>query len=164
MVGVNQGFLKPSNKLLAAEVDSLAKSDPGRRFGLIPKSNQIEDGFREITFLDLSRAVNATSWWVEKHIGRPNKGETIAYMGNNDVRYILFMLASHKLGYTVCSYLVSVCSLETYQEYRSSFHPLDCQMKPTLMYSARQTPPSCCSVMRRSTEYWNSKSTWPSIL
>lgn len=109
MVGMNQNFLEPSTKLLAAEVDSLAKSDPGRRFGLIPKSNRIEDGFREITFLDLSRAVNATSWWIEKYIGRPIKGETIAYMGNNDVRYILFMLASHKLGYTVSSsYTVSV--------------------------------------------------------
>ncbi|KAJ5897984.1 hypothetical protein N7504_008272 [Penicillium tannophilum] len=101
MVGIDQTVLKPSTKLLAAEVDSLAKSDPGRRFGLIPKSNQIEDGFREITFLELSRAVNATSWWIETHIGRPTKGETIAYMGNNDVRYILFMLASHKLGYTI---------------------------------------------------------------
>ncbi|KAJ5636075.1 NRPS-like enzyme [Penicillium longicatenatum] len=100
MVGVSQATFKPSNKLLAAEVDFLAKSDPGRRFGLIPKSNRIEDGFREISFLELSRAVNATSWWIEKQIGRPKKRETIAYMGNNDARYILFMLASHKLGYT----------------------------------------------------------------
>lgn len=134
MVGIDQTFLKPSTKLLAAEVDSLAKSDPGRRFGLIPKSNQIEDGFREITFLELSRAVNATSWWIEAHIGRPTKGETIAYMGNNDVRYILFMLASHKSGYTVSNiYIVSVYCREAKHEYRYSFLPLDCRMKLTLM-------------------------------
>ncbi|KAJ5945718.1 NRPS-like enzyme [Penicillium verhagenii] len=101
MVGVANAFLKPSRKLLAAEVDLLAKSDPGRRFGLIPRSGQIEDGFREITFRDLARAVNAMSWWMEKNIGKPTQGETISYLGNNDVRYIVFMLASHKLGYTI---------------------------------------------------------------
>jgi len=101
MVSVKHPFPGLSKKLLAAEVDAFAKNDPGRRFGLIPKSVQVEDGFREITFRDLSRAVNATAWWIEKYIGKPTQEDTIAYLANNDIRYIIVMLAAHKLGYTV---------------------------------------------------------------
>lgn len=87
-------------RLLAAHVDAIAVMSPTRLFGLIPNGAHTAAGFREVTFEDLSRAVNVMAWWLKKHFGE-SKNETIAYIGNNDVRYIVLMLASHKTSYTV---------------------------------------------------------------
>ncbi|PYI36626.1 NRPS-like enzyme [Aspergillus indologenus CBS 114.80] len=104
MVGVvnsaPEGFNAP-RRLLVTQVDTIAKHSPNRRFGLIPNGTEVDQGFREVTFRDLSQAVNAMSWWIDDTLGKPQSGEKIAYLGNNDVRYIIFMLACHKTGYTI---------------------------------------------------------------
>lgn len=89
---------EPGKRLLAQYVDYLAMADPSRRFALIPRSEDVNDGFREVTVHDIARAANSMSWWIEKHLGPPTEEETIAYMGNNDIRYIIFILASNKTG------------------------------------------------------------------
>ncbi|RAH64512.1 putative NRPS-like enzyme [Aspergillus aculeatinus CBS 121060] len=104
MVGVANpapGSFKAPGRLLVTQVDTITKHSPTRRFGLIPNGTEVEQGFRDMTFRDLSRAVNAMSWWIDGTLGRPQPGERIAYLGNNDVRYIIFMLACHKTGYTI---------------------------------------------------------------
>lgn len=92
---------KAQKRLLVTEVDTIAKTFPSRRFALVPNGTEVEDGFREVTFLDLSRAVDAMSWWIIKNLGQPKESERIAYVGNNDIRYAIFMLACQKTGYTV---------------------------------------------------------------
>ncbi|RLL93364.1 hypothetical protein CFD26_101118 [Aspergillus turcosus] len=102
MVGVIESeTVNPPQRLLATVVDSLAIECPTRRFCLIPNGTEVHQGFREVTFKDLCRAVNTVSWWMEKHLGSSIKGETIAYLGSNDIRYIILMLASHKTGCTI---------------------------------------------------------------
>ncbi|KAF7154930.1 hypothetical protein CNMCM5623_003188 [Aspergillus felis] len=104
MVGVidnDSATVNPPQRLLASVVDSLAIECPMRRFSLIPNGTEVHQGFREVTFKDLCRAVNTVSWWMEKHLGSSIKGETIAYLGSNDIRYIILMLASHKTGCTI---------------------------------------------------------------
>ncbi|KAF4201232.1 hypothetical protein CNMCM8927_001880 [Aspergillus lentulus] len=93
--------VEPPRRLLAAVVDSLAIECPTRRFCLIPNGTEVHQGFREVTLKELCRAVNTMSWWMEKHLGSSVKGETIAYLGSNDIRYIILMLASHKTGCTI---------------------------------------------------------------
>ncbi|KAJ5715826.1 NRPS-like enzyme [Penicillium malachiteum] len=95
-----QVFQAPK-RLLVTLVDKLAKTYPKQRFGLIPNGTEIEDGFREITFLHLSQAVNAASWWILKNMGESKDGGRFAYIGNNDIRYIILMLAAHKTNYTI---------------------------------------------------------------
>nr|WEH02129.1 carboxylic acid reductase [Expression vector JGI_C3] len=92
---------KPPQRLLATVVDSLALECPTRRFCLIPNGKDVHQGFREVTFRDLCCAVNRMSWWMEKHLASSVKGATIAYLGSNDIRYIILMLASHKTGCTI---------------------------------------------------------------
>jgi acyl-coenzyme A synthetase/AMP-(fatty) acid ligase len=92
---------EPPRRLLTTLVDSLAIECPTRRFCLIPNGTEVHQGFREVTINDLCRAVNTMSWWIEKHLGSSVKGETITYLGSNDIRYIILMLASHKTGCTV---------------------------------------------------------------
>jgi acyl-CoA synthetase (AMP-forming)/AMP-acid ligase II len=104
MVGVidnESEMVEPPRRLLATLVDSLAIECPTRRFCLIPNGTEIHQGFREVTFNDLCRAVNTMSWWMAKHLGSSVEGETIAYLGSNDIRYIILMLASHKTGCTI---------------------------------------------------------------
>ncbi|PWY68472.1 acetyl-CoA synthetase-like protein [Aspergillus heteromorphus CBS 117.55] len=102
------GAFKAPGRLLVTQVDAVAERSPTRRFGLIPNGTEVENGFREVTFQDLSRAVDAMAWWIVEALGMPTtKEETIAYLGNNDVRYIVFILACHKLGYTTaCTHLL----------------------------------------------------------
>ncbi|KAL4966026.1 putative NRPS-like enzyme [Aspergillus stella-maris] len=85
----------PGKRLLANIVDDLALSNPTQKMGVIPS----KDGIKTVTARELSDAVHATAWWIEKHIGKATKQETIAYMGANDIRYIIFVLAAHKTGY-----------------------------------------------------------------
>jgi acyl-coenzyme A synthetase/AMP-(fatty) acid ligase len=92
---------KARKRLLVTEVDTVAKEFPTRRFGLIPNGTEVEHGFREVTFQDLSRAVDAMSWWIRDNLGPSKESESIAYVGNNDIRYAIFMLACHKTGYKV---------------------------------------------------------------
>ncbi|KAJ5786433.1 NRPS-like enzyme [Penicillium pulvis] len=80
-------------------VDHRARSAPSDLVGLIPKGSDVADGYQELTFDGLARAVDACAHWIEKHVGRAQHPETIAYMGSNDVRYLFLILACHKTGY-----------------------------------------------------------------
>ncbi|KAJ5524162.1 NRPS-like enzyme [Penicillium frequentans] len=80
-------------------VDHRARSAPSELVGLIPKSSDVADGYQELTSDGLARAVDACAHWIEKHVGCAKRPETIAYMGSNDVRYLILILACHKTGY-----------------------------------------------------------------
>ncbi|KAJ5130112.1 uncharacterized protein N7515_006151 [Penicillium bovifimosum] len=86
-------------RLLATTVDSRAAATPSQRFAVIPQGSETSNGFREISIKDLAQAVNAMSWWIESTIGPATSRETLAYMGGNDIRYFIFLLACQKTGY-----------------------------------------------------------------
>ncbi|EPS28358.1 hypothetical protein PDE_03304 [Penicillium oxalicum 114-2] len=87
--------ITPRQRLLATIVDGLASSSPTMGICVIP----MDDGFKPVTALDLSDSVNAMAWWIEEHIGKVDQPETIAFMGANDIRYLVFVLACHKTGF-----------------------------------------------------------------
>jgi hypothetical protein len=93
-------------RLAAALLDDLSKRAPERRFGLIPNSQKVSDGFREVTIGDLAQAVNYTSWWIEKTLSRKTKSQTVSYMAANDIRYGIFVLACNKTGYNVRGFVL----------------------------------------------------------
>ncbi|GAD93051.1 hypothetical protein PVAR5_1651 [Paecilomyces variotii No. 5] len=80
-------------------VDDLAENAPDKRFAVIPRGPELTDGFRDLSMKDLAQAVNFMSWWIEDTIGPARSSETLAYLGSNDVRYFVFMLACQKTGY-----------------------------------------------------------------
>jgi hypothetical protein len=44
------------------------------------------------------------AWWIEENVGKPTVGdgrETMVYIGPNDLRYGILVLASIVTGYTV---------------------------------------------------------------
>ncbi|KAL4894587.1 hypothetical protein BDV59DRAFT_200924 [Aspergillus ambiguus] len=93
--------MEPTGKrLLSRIVDDAAQRDPERLFAVIPRGLNVSDGFQNLTMRELAHAVNSACWWIEKTLG-PTKfsKERLAYVGTNDVRYCVFILACQKLGY-----------------------------------------------------------------
>jgi len=52
----------PGKRLVITALEDLSEKDPGRKFATIPKGPEISDGFRDITMIELSHAVNYTAW------------------------------------------------------------------------------------------------------
>ncbi|KAL9583857.1 MAG: hypothetical protein Q9212_002475, partial [Teloschistes hypoglaucus] len=88
-------------RLLPALVDQLAKDRPDDLFALVPKSNDLNDGFHNITLRDFATCINSVAFWLEDKIGKSTSFETIAYIGPFDPRYFILALASTKVGYKV---------------------------------------------------------------
>ncbi|KAJ5084373.1 hypothetical protein NUU61_008952 [Penicillium alfredii] len=92
--------MEPQGKrLLAAIVDDNARRNPDRRLAVIPRGPELADGFQDLFIKDLARAVNFLCGWIERTVGPTHSQETLAYVGSNDVRYCVFILACQKLGY-----------------------------------------------------------------
>jgi hypothetical protein len=68
-------------------------------FVSIPLTTRIQDGFRDITFEEISCA-----WWIEANIGRNDTFKTINYVGPQDLRYIILLFAVIKTGFQVNAY------------------------------------------------------------
>ncbi|KAK3332836.1 hypothetical protein B0T19DRAFT_457824 [Cercophora scortea] len=89
-------------------VDTLADEVPDNVWVKVPLSSLDSDGPEEeelvwdnVTWRQLSRAVDAMAHWIDQHLGSPaTKSETVAYMGVNDIRYAIVILATLKTGYT----------------------------------------------------------------
>ncbi|KAL6699266.1 hypothetical protein J3F84DRAFT_247292 [Trichoderma pleuroticola] len=87
-------------RLLVNIVDEYAACDPQRVFIYQPFSSNLEDGYRPITFRDVSNAVNHLAGELlrqaEGNISQRDCFPTVAYIGPSDVRYIIVMLACIK--------------------------------------------------------------------
>ncbi|CAI7614800.1 unnamed protein product [Penicillium glandicola] len=86
-------------RLLATTVDGRAETNPSQLFAIISQGSEIRNGFQDLSIKDLAQAVNFMCWWIESVIGPTQSPETLAYMGSNDVRYFIFILACQKTGY-----------------------------------------------------------------
>ena len=89
------------SRLLPQVVDELAFSDPHRIYGTFPQSSDLSSGFRDVTMLEMSQAIDRAAHWLEGVVGRSTQFETIAYMGLSDLRYAIIFLAAVKCGYKV---------------------------------------------------------------
>lgn len=97
-VGAN---LAPGRRLLLHILEHTAQTDPERVYASIPLTDHPKDGYRDVTFLDLSRAVNQATSWLETKFGRSSTFETLAYIGPPDIRYFILVLAASHIGYKV---------------------------------------------------------------
>jgi acyl-CoA synthetase (AMP-forming)/AMP-acid ligase II len=89
----------PGKRLLNDLIDEIAILDEDRIFASIPVSDDPIDGFVDLTYGKLAVAIDRTAWWLQKAMrGRPRL-ETFAYLGRNDLRYPLLILAAIKTHY-----------------------------------------------------------------
>ncbi|KAG5928420.1 putative NRPS-like protein biosynthetic cluster [Claviceps sorghi] len=101
---VAKGTLKQQSKytprLFPVVVDQIASSEPGQPYIYQPKSSQLEDGWAPITFGELANAVNHVAHLMAGTVKRESKDKfpTLVYVGPNDVRTAIVLLAAVKAG------------------------------------------------------------------
>ncbi|KAL7953326.1 hypothetical protein V8C34DRAFT_321272 [Trichoderma compactum] len=87
-------------RLLVNIVDEYAACDAQRVFIYQPFSSNLEDGYRSITFKDVSNAVNHLAGELlrqaQEDVSQKDCFPTVAYIGPSDIRYIITMLACIK--------------------------------------------------------------------
>lgn len=91
-------------QLIPGAVDYRSENDPNRPYAVLPNGDSLRDGFFTLTYRDLAKAVDATAWWLDDVLGETPTAEsfpTIPYVGMNDFRYVLLLMALLKTGRTV---------------------------------------------------------------
>jgi acyl-CoA synthetase (AMP-forming)/AMP-acid ligase II len=94
------------DELLPNTLFKLAAQYPDLTYSEYPRSKDVADGFRKITYEEVANAVHAVAWWIEENVGKPavdDGSETLVYMGPSDLRYTVLVLGSVMVGYKVCS-------------------------------------------------------------
>lgn len=92
---------KYGQRLLVNIVDERAQQEPDREWVSVPRSSDPKDGWKKITYKQAANAVNRVAHKLVTLTGRPAEGEfrTVAFIGPNDVRYLVFALGAVKAGY-----------------------------------------------------------------
>lgn len=76
------GGLSPfADRLITRRVDELAAAQPFRTWVTVPATDDVHGEWRDITFHELSQAVDGMARWIEKTIGAGTARETVAYLG-----------------------------------------------------------------------------------
>lgn len=89
------------HRLIPQLIDERAKINPHGSVWSIPKSSNLADGFGDISYGQVARAINKTAWWIDERIGKSTTFENLAYIGPPDLRYSIFTIAAQKTGHTV---------------------------------------------------------------
>jgi acyl-coenzyme A synthetase/AMP-(fatty) acid ligase len=88
-------------RLLPCVVDERAAQGHPRPYASIPRTADINDGYRDISYETFASAINRCAEWLRARFGEPEVEETIAYAGPSDLRYNILALAAVKSGYVV---------------------------------------------------------------
>lgn len=90
-------------RLIPHIIDDFAQNEPNREAFQIPRSANVQDGWKVVTFKEFANAVNHAAHRITEICGKPENGTfpTIAYIGPNDARYVVMMVGAIKAGYKV---------------------------------------------------------------
>lgn len=91
----------PCERLLSEIVESRAAAQPQAIFAKVPRNNAYANGYRDVTNSALLTAIDHVAALVISTFGPSKNFERIAYLGLNDLRYTVVLLAGIKTGYTM---------------------------------------------------------------
>jgi acyl-CoA synthetase (AMP-forming)/AMP-acid ligase II len=88
---------------LARVIDDVASETPSRPFAFVPCSQDPRDGWKAVSFKMVANAINFVAHRMTREL-EPNLSSngtfpTVAYVGPNDLRYFILMVACLKVGY-----------------------------------------------------------------
>lgn len=72
---------EPASSVLPRAVEYLAASHPDSTWISSPKDSDLALGWQDITYRDLSHAVDAAAVWVEEHLGVGTGDQVVSYIG-----------------------------------------------------------------------------------
>jgi acyl-CoA synthetase (AMP-forming)/AMP-acid ligase II len=145
-MGISSAAQVPDSKqLLPSIYEARAKRNPHGVFTKFPvSSTSYDSGFRSVTHLQALNAINHVAWAIEKSFGKSQSFETIAYLGPNDPRSHIVLIAGIKLGYKVCP-LPDLPQQHPKASFkRHSFHHLEIPRQPFPHSSINSSAPSSC--------------------
>ena len=87
--------------LIAAAVDELAKTQPDKRFALVPERVDSTEGAKDVTWAKFRRSVDKAAAWIEAEFGPAAPGNpSLGFLATPfDFRYCIFIIAAIKTGY-----------------------------------------------------------------
>lgn len=89
-------------RLMMTIIDDVSESDPQRCFMSIPRSSDVKDGLRDVSYASMARAINQCAWWMEGLLGKGADFPTIAtYLSPMDFRHVILIFGAIKAGYKV---------------------------------------------------------------
>ncbi|KAJ5326865.1 hypothetical protein MYU51_001535 [Penicillium brevicompactum] len=89
----------PGKRTIATVLDKLAREHPTRLVCKAPKGPRVANGFSSLDIGTLSKAVDSTAWLITESFGTPEKDEVLLYLGDSDIRYLVFVVACQKAGF-----------------------------------------------------------------
>ncbi|KAL8971945.1 MAG: hypothetical protein Q9183_000808 [Haloplaca sp. 2 TL-2023] len=117
-----------NKQLLNNIVDGTARTRPSAVYAEVPRSFQSYDsGYRKITYRALANAVNGVAWWLEQELGHGQDHQTLAYLGPNDMAYVMIILGAVKAGYKI----LVISPRNTVQDHISLFKETECRVMLT---------------------------------
>ena len=85
------------HRLLHVTIDEIAEETPDRTWASIPKSNNLSEGYRDVSFAMFANAINRLSWFLKSNLGPGlTRFRTVAYIGLPDMRYHVMSMAAAK--------------------------------------------------------------------
>ena len=84
----------PSPFVCTKAVEHRAAKDPDRAWVLMPKTDNLQEGYFIVTYVQLANAVDKVSWWLDENL--PPQNKTLIYQGPNDVRWAFILFAAQK--------------------------------------------------------------------
>lgn len=89
-------------RLIPHIIDFYSHHEPDRFFAAISTSESVANGFRDVTMKAMAGAVNNMARWLDGTLSMVSKKHrTLAYIGVNDLRYMIVLLAAMKCGWRV---------------------------------------------------------------
>ncbi|KAF5010120.1 hypothetical protein FDECE_3706 [Fusarium decemcellulare] len=90
-------------RLLPHLVDEVAHDQPERILYEFPTSTDLNQPWLRITARQFANSINRAAHWLESVLGRAAGDDTppIGYVGPQDLRYLIFVVAAIKAGYVV---------------------------------------------------------------
>lgn len=83
-------------------VDERAAENYQRPIASIPRSSNVKEGYRDISYAAFSNAINRCANWIWMTIGTSSTFEPLVYLAPNDFRYQILAMAAIKTGHVVC--------------------------------------------------------------
>ncbi|WYZ39099.1 hypothetical protein EsH8_III_001013 [Colletotrichum jinshuiense] len=113
-------------RLIPQIIDEIAQSEPNREFLSVPRSSNPKDGWKPITFKQIANAVNRIAQRIIDKRGKPEPGSfpTLTYIGPNDARYMVIMVACIKAGYKA----LLISPRNSYEGQMNLFEKTDCRI------------------------------------
>ncbi|KAH7347005.1 hypothetical protein BKA66DRAFT_614447 [Pyrenochaeta sp. MPI-SDFR-AT-0127] len=86
-------------RLIPTIIDNNARTQPDRACFSIPRSEVLQNGFRDISWRTYANAINKTAHFISKEIGRSTSFDAVMYLGFPDLRAFIVLVALIKTGY-----------------------------------------------------------------